>query len=65
MNLFANAMRRDKFEAILTKFNFADNNCLDDADKFLIVRPLIKQLNKRFLEHAPVEELYSFDESMC
>ena len=63
--LVANAMRRDKFEAILTNFQFADNNCLDDADKFSKVRPLVKYLNKEFPENAPVEEFYSFDESMC
>ena len=63
--LVANAMRRDKFEAILTKFYFADNNCLVDADKFSKVRPLVKHLNQKFLEHTPVEEFYSFDESMC
>ena len=27
--LFANAMRRDKLEAILTNFYLADKNCLD------------------------------------
>ena len=44
--LVANAMRRDKFEAIFTNFHLADNNCLDDTDKFAKVRPLIKLLNK-------------------
>ena len=63
--LVANAMRRDKFEAILTNFHFADNNCLDDPDKFSKLRSLVKHLNKRFLENASVEEFYSFDESMC
>ena len=63
--LVANALRRDKFEAFLTNFYLADNNCLDDADKFSKVRPLVKHLNKRLLEHALVEEFYSFDESLC
>ena len=47
------------FEAILTNFHLADNNSLDDADKFSNVRPFVKHLNERFLEHAPVEELYN------
>ena len=63
--LVANAMRRNKFKAILTNFHLADNNCLDEADKFSKVRPLVKHLNKRFLGYSPVEEIYSFDESMC
>ena len=63
--LVANAIKRDKFEAILTNFHFANNNCLNDADKFSKVRPLVKHLNKKFLEHAPVKEFYSFDKSMC
>ena len=43
--LVANAMRRDKFEAIFANFHLANNNCLDDTDKFAKVRPLIKLLN--------------------
>ena len=43
-----------------------DTPGLDDADKFSKIRPLVKHLNKRFLEHAPVsEEFYSFDKSIC
>ena len=63
--LVANAMRQEKFEAILTNFHIVGNNCLDDADKFLKVRPLVKHLNKKFLEETPVEDFYSFEESMC
>ena len=63
--LVANAMRRDKFEAIFANFHLADNNCLDDTDKFAKVRPLIKLLNKKFQQYAPNEEFYSFDKSMC
>ena len=51
-DLVANAMRRDKFQAILINFQFADNNCLDDADKVSNFRPLVKHLNKEFLENA-------------
>ena len=46
--LVANAIRRDKFEAIFANFHLANNNCLDDTDKFAKVRPLIKLLNKKF-----------------
>ena len=63
--LVANAMRRDKFEAIFANFHLADNNCLDDTDKFAKVRSLIKLLNKKFQQYAPNEEFYSFDKSMC
>ena len=63
--LVANAMRRDRFEAILTNFHLSDDNCLNDADKFSKVRALVKHLNKKFLEHAPVKEFYNFDESIC
>ena len=52
--LVANAMTRGKFEGILKNFDLADNNCLHDADKFSKVRPLVKHVNKRLLEHAPV-----------
>ena len=63
--LVANAIRRDKLEAILTNFHLAGNNCLNDADKLSKVRLLVKHLNKSFRKHAPVEKFYSFDESMC
>ena len=63
--LVANAMRRDKFEAIFANLHLADNSCLDDLDKFAKVRPLIKLLNKKFQQYAPNKEFHSFDESMC
>ena len=63
--LVTNAMRRDMFEAIFANFHLADNNCLDDTDKFEKVRPLIKLLNKKFQQYASNEVFYSFDESMC
>ena len=59
------AMRRDKFEAILTNFYLADNNCLDKEDKFAKLRLLIKILNQKLQRHSPNKEFYSFDESMC
>ena len=63
--LVANAMRRDKFETIFANFHLADNNCLDNTDKFAKVRPLIKLLNKKFQQYSPKEKFYSFDKSMC
>ena len=63
-DLVTNVMRRDKFEAIFTKFHLADN-CLDEEDKFAKLRSLIKFLNQKFQRHSPNEKFYSFDESMC
>ena len=63
--LVTNAMRRDKFEAIFTNFHLADNNCLDEEDKFAKLRPRIKLLNHKFQRQSPNEEFYSFDQSMC
>ena len=64
-DLDTNAMRKDKFEAIFTNFYLADNDCLDEEDKFAKLRPLIKLLNQKFQRHLPNEEFYSFDKSMC
>ncbi|XP_004474245.2 piggyBac transposable element-derived protein 1 [Dasypus novemcinctus] len=64
-NLVRNAIRRDRFELIFSYLHFADNNCLDQKDKFTKLRPLIKQMNKNFLLYAPLEEYYCFDKSMC
>ena len=64
-HLVTNVMRRDKFEAIFTNVYLADNNCLDEDDKFAKLIPLIKLLNQKFQRHSPNKEFYSFDESMC
>ncbi|XP_006902704.1 PREDICTED: piggyBac transposable element-derived protein 1 [Elephantulus edwardii] len=64
-NLVRDAIRRDRFELIFSNLHFADNNHLDQQDKFTKLRPLIKQLNKNFLLYAPLEEHYCFDKSMC
>lgn len=63
--LVRNAIKRDKFELIFSYLHFADNSHLDQKDKFSKLRPLIKQMNKNFLLHAPPEEYYCFDKSMC
>ncbi|XP_043855522.1 piggyBac transposable element-derived protein 1 [Dromiciops gliroides] len=63
--LVSNAIRRERFELIFSYLHFADNNCLDQSDKFTKLRPLIDQMNKNFLLYAPLEEYYCFDKSMC
>ncbi|XP_063470109.1 piggyBac transposable element-derived protein 2 isoform X2 [Symphalangus syndactylus] len=42
-----------------------NNNELDASDRFAKVRPLIIRMNCNFQKHAPLEEFYSFGESMC
>lgn len=64
-DLVANALRRNRFEAIFTHIHFADNNDLNKDNKFAKVRPLFDSLGKNFLKHAPLQEFYSVDESMC
>lgn len=51
--LVRNAIRRDRFELIFSYLHFAGNSHLDQKDKFSILRPLIKQMNKNFLLYAP------------
>ena len=59
-DLITNAMKRDKFEAIFTTFHLADNNCLDEEDKFARLRPLIQLLNQNFQHHSPNKEFFRF-----
>ena len=63
--LVTNAMRRDRFDAIFSNFHLSDIYNLDKTDKFAKIRPLVKILNTKFLQNSPIEEFYSFDESMC
>lgn len=62
--LVSQAMSRNKFEFILSNIHLQDNNVLDQNDKFSKVRPLITHLNKKFLEHAFLEQDHSIDEAM-
>ncbi|XP_062950297.1 LOW QUALITY PROTEIN: piggyBac transposable element-derived protein 2-like [Cynocephalus volans] len=64
-HLVADAIRRDGFELIFSYLHFADSNELDQSDRFAKVRPLIIRMNCNFQKHAPLEEFYSFGESMC
>ena len=61
----ANAMWQDRFDAIFVHFYLLNNNNLDQAEKFAKVRPLVTNLNKKFLQYSPKEEFYSFNESLC
>ena len=58
------AMPRNRFEEILRNFHVADNNNLDPSDKYAKVRPLVRELNDRFLKHFPITAQLSIDESM-
>ncbi|KAM6148461.1 piggyBac transposable element-derived protein 2 [Erethizon dorsatum] len=64
-HLVADAIRRDRFELIFSYLHFADNSELDESDRFAKVRPLIVRMNCNFQKHAPLEEFYSFGESLC
>ncbi|XP_032952900.1 piggyBac transposable element-derived protein 2 isoform X2 [Rhinolophus ferrumequinum] len=63
--LVADAIRRDRFELIFSYLHFSDNHELDASDRFSKVRPLIDRMNQNFRQHAPLEEFYSFGESLC
>ena len=47
-DLVTNPIKRDKFEAIFTNFHLADNNCLDEENKFAkLIRPLVKTFKSK------------------
>jgi len=58
------AMPRNRFEEILRFIHLANNNALDSSDKFAKVWPLINSLNGSFLQHFPIAQQLSVDESM-
>ena len=64
-DMVSSAIRRHRFESIFTNLHFADNHTLSQSDKLAKLSPLLLKLNENFMKHAPVEEIYSFDESMC
>jgi len=57
-------MSRNHFDEILSKLHCAYNNSIPESDRFGKVRPLIKHLNDKYLEHWPVSQKISIDESM-
>ena len=61
---FRRAMPRNCFEEILRFLHLADNSSLPENDRFGKVRPLLSQLNERWLLYAPNESKLSIDESM-
>ncbi|CAG5022000.1 unnamed protein product [Parnassius apollo] len=63
-SLIASALSRDRFTLIYSNIHVADNLNLDTSDKFAKVRPLLKVLTMRFLEHCPHKENHSVDEAM-
>lgn len=62
--LVADSLRKDRFELIFSNLHFADNSELEESDRFPKVRPLTIHLNCNFQKHAPLEEFYSFGESI-
>ncbi|XP_044764508.1 piggyBac transposable element-derived protein 3-like [Coccinella septempunctata] len=62
--MVANAMRRNRFDKIKKYVHCADNMNLVPGDKFAKIRPIFDMLNKRFLDHAFMNEKMSIDESM-
>ncbi|KAL0830062.1 hypothetical protein ABMA28_003519 [Loxostege sticticalis] len=57
-------MSRNRFEELLRYFHVADNNNLDNNDKFAKVRPLWNLLNARWIKYYPGYKNLSIDESM-
>lgn len=62
--LIAEAISRDRFEYIMSNLHFADNNNLDQTDKFAKLRPLFRHINAKCLENAPLQKSHSIDEAM-
>jgi hypothetical protein len=60
----SNAIPRKRFEDILRYLHVADNKSLGEGDKFSKVRPLVSQLNERWLMFKPPDSHLSIDESM-
>lgn len=62
--MVCDAISRDRFQFIMSNIHCNDNTQLDKADKYAKLRPLFDILNKKFFDHAPIEENHSIDESM-
>lgn len=63
-DLISDAITRNRFYMIFSNFHVCNNQHLDTDDKFAKVRPLFDLINKKFMEHAPLEEMHSIDEAM-
>lgn len=60
----SSAMTVNRFEELLRYMHVCDNTDLDANDKLAKLRPLFVMLNERFVQHWPVEQDISIDESM-
>lgn len=58
------AISRNRFNYIMQNIHCNDNTNLQMNDKFSKIRPFLKHLNQTFIEHAPLHENHSIDESM-
>ena len=59
-----NSMRRNRFDLLKKYLHVADNESLEQSDKYAKVRPLLAMVNERFLRHAPLERKLCIDETM-
>ena len=62
--LVCEAISRDRFQYMMNNIHCNDNTKLNKEDKYSKMRPLFDILNKKFFDHAPIEENHSIDESM-
>ncbi len=61
----AKTMRRDRFDDIMRSLHFVSNTNLDQSDKFAKLRPVIRHLQKKFMQNfTPTDEAISHDEAM-
>lgn len=58
------AISRNRFKYIMQNLHCSDNADLENNDKFSKIRPFLTHLNQTFIEHAPLHENHSVDESM-
>ena len=58
------AMRRNRFDHILTMLHFKDNFQINLDDKYSKLRPFISSLQKKFMLHFVPSQHISHDEAM-
>ena len=62
--LVSEAMRRNRFEEILRYLHFANQEEFNKMDRYWKLRPLIRLLQKRFIQHFVPTRFLSHDESI-
>ncbi|XP_023018186.2 piggyBac transposable element-derived protein 3 [Leptinotarsa decemlineata] len=62
--LVVEAMRRDRFLTIWKYFHLANNNDIDQSDKYYKLRPLVEKLQAKFMKYYVPERDLNYDESM-